>query len=108
MTDRAILFAEWFGVGPAAARVCSTLYEAQGAVVPFPALMAAGRQGRNGLNLSIKRLRAAMDPGSIGNVHGRGFYMTEIGLADCHAALRDAFARACEAAAVRASGRNAA
>lgn len=93
MTDRAAIFQEWFAVGPAASRVLDALYGHGGKPVDHGTLMAAGGQTMNGLNLTIKRLREAMDRGSIENIFRQGFYLTQAGLADCDKALADAAKR---------------
>lgn len=93
MTDRAAIFQEWFAVGPAASRVLAALYDGEGCSRSHCALMVAGGQTMNGLHLTIKRLRDAMDAGSIANIFREGYRLTDAGLADCGRALADAAAR---------------
>lgn len=92
------ILTEWLGVSPAAGRVAARLYEGGGAVVTYADLMAAAGPTRNGLDLSIGKLRRAMEPGAIANEHGEGFRLTLAGMEDCRAAMRDAQVRALEAA----------
>lgn len=93
MSKLDVTLSEWFGVPPAAGRVAARLYSARGVVVYHEALVIAARQTRNGLNLSIKRLRDAMDEGAIVSVYRVGLRMTATGLADCDRAIADAAAR---------------
>ncbi|MDB5448078.1 MAG: hypothetical protein JWQ97_3395 [Phenylobacterium sp.] len=93
MTDRAEVFREWFAVTPSASRILDALYEASGRVVAHQVLRAVSQQTRNGVELSIKFLRAAMDPGAIANEMGEGYRLTLAGLKDCDRALEDAVQR---------------
>lgn len=93
MTDRAAIFQEWFSVPPSAARVVSRLHAARGVVVYHATLRVDARQTQNGLNLSIKKLREAMDEGAIANVWSAGFKLSPAGIADCDRALADAAQR---------------
>lgn len=90
MIDHASAFREWFRVPPAAVRILVALHDAGGETLSFPDLITASGQTANGVNLSIKFLRAAMDPLSIMNVSGVGYRLAEIGARDCEAALADA------------------
>lgn len=90
----AAIFKEWFCVGPAASRVIAALYEGGGEVVPTDDLVAASRQTLHGFRVSLVHLRSAMDAGSIKLRRDRGYWLTEVGLADCRAALADFEARA--------------
>lgn len=92
MTAAAIL-REWFGVSPSASRLVAALFAADGEAVRHEDLLDACGQTRNGMNLSIKFLRAAMASGSITNVFGVGFRLTTAGLADCRRGLEDASQR---------------
>lgn len=87
-------FRDWFGVRPSAARILAVLYAADGKIIRHADLMSAGGQTQAGTRTSVRDLRAAMDPGSIGCAHGTGFWLTQVGLADCAAALADARRRA--------------
>lgn len=90
VTDRAQIFKAWFAVMPAASRLLVALHDAAGEVVPFADLIQASGQTSNGVTLSIKLLRDAMDVGSIRNVNGVGYRLTAVGMADCEAAITDA------------------
>ncbi len=90
MIDRAAIFREWFGLGPAAGRLIAALYEADGAVVRLNDLATARGQTVNGTNLSLKKVRAAMEPDAIRAQRLAGYWMSEEGFADCRRALADA------------------
>lgn len=86
----ALIFREWLGVPPSAGRVLAALYLAEGRVVRHADLGAAARQTGNGLALSIKHLRRAMEREAIVCVWGTGYRLGAPGVADCENALADA------------------
>lgn len=90
MSDLSATFSEWFGVSGTAGRLAATLYAANGQVVRHDDLRLATGQTLKGFNRSLKGLRAAMEPESIINVHGHGYWLSDVGMADCEAALADA------------------
>lgn len=90
MNQRAAIFREWFGLGPAAGRLIAALFEADGAVVRLADLAEACGQTINGTNLTLKKARAAMEPGAIPAQRLIGYWMSETGFEDCRRALADA------------------
>lgn len=88
----AAIFAEWFAVSAAAARVVAALYDAGGRIVTREALQTAA--GHADLPYCLKLLRTAMEPGAIHYEMHRGFRLTLAGQDDCRAALADAGRRA--------------
>lgn len=90
MTPAALMYSAWLGVPPAAGRVMAALCEASGRPVSHDDLQAASGQTRNGLYLSIRRLRLALEPRALVNKYGQGFRLTAAGLAERDAALADA------------------
>lgn len=90
MSPIASIYAAWLGVPPAAGRVMAALCAANGRPVSHDDLQAASGQTRNGLYLSIRRLRLALEPGALVNKYAEGFRLTAVGLAERDAALADA------------------
>jgi len=87
------IFREWFGVGPAAGRIAAALFAAGGETVLRADLVVASGQTSHGLDMSIKKLRQAMEPGAIINARGKGYRLKRVGRADCERALADALER---------------
>lgn len=92
-TDAVATLREWFAVPPSAARLVARLYAAGGKVVEHHDCRRAAGQTTNGINLSVKLLRAAMEPGAIANEHCVGYRLTPTGIADCDRAMADAATR---------------
>lgn len=93
MTDPAVIFAEWLGIRPAAGRILAALHRRPSAVVSMDALRLAAGQTFNGVNFSLRQLRAAMDPGAIECIFREGHALSPVGVAECELALADAAAR---------------
>lgn len=90
----ASILRQWFGVSPSAGRLIAALLKAGGQPVPLWDLCDIAGQTRNGTQLNIKFLRAAMDPDSLVYTPGEGYGLTAAGLADCRRGIADADARA--------------
>lgn len=78
----------WFGVPIASARIANALFAASGWLTRDDLVAASGRT-INGMHLSLKLLRAAMEPDSVEYVTGHGYRLTEAGRADCGAGLAE-------------------
>lgn len=87
---RSEIFREWFGVNPAAGRLVARLQAADGEPVRHADLLEVTGQTKHGMDMSLKRLRAAMAAGSIISLHGFGYQLSDAGKSDCDRALEDA------------------
>lgn len=96
--EHAAIFAEWFGIGPAAGRVCAALYSADTRPLTLGQIRSRIPHARATLSAALVALRLAMDPGDF-ITDGLRYALTETGMDDCNAAIADAGQRARRAAA---------
>ena len=82
-----LTFREWFGLPHGQGRALASLYEAGGSPVSRDALLAAGRLWPSSMNFTLSMIRMALGPGAIENVPNRGWRLTNLGLAECRAAI---------------------
>lgn len=96
-----VAFQGWFATAPkvrrgrafrprsiaAETRVLAALYAAEGGVRPASAIATAADVRAGTVAYLICRLRSAMDAEAIDTVPGVGYRLTEVGLAECRAAL---------------------
>jgi len=81
-------FREWFGLRPAEADLLVSLFEANGALVKSHVLAAMAKVSPPSVPVLLVRLRSALETEAIDCERGRGYRLTEIGLAECRNALR--------------------
>jgi uncharacterized protein YjhX (UPF0386 family) len=93
-------FRDWFGLQAAQASLLADLHEAQGAIVSAP----RAKRVRQALQVQVHLLRRAMDPGAVRTRSGRGYELTEAGLAECRRALDEASAVSASASARQDGG----
>jgi hypothetical protein len=96
--DRAALFAEWYGVGPVAGRVCAALYSADTRPLTVDEIRREILHAPASVRAALVALRQAMDPGAL-VTDGLRYALTDDGMDDCYAAIADARRRARRAAA---------
>jgi hypothetical protein len=88
-TDLQADIAEWFGLQPAEARILAALYVAGGRERSRDALAVASRSSRKALSVRVYHIRRAMEPEAIDGAAGRGYWLTEVGMAECATAIAE-------------------
>jgi len=86
-TDLEADFAEWFGLRPAEARLLATLYLAGGRPCPVDRLADAGKIGPPTVSVRVFHVRSAMEAEAIDSAKGQGYWLTDVGMAECKLAI---------------------
>lgn len=81
------MFKEWFGISRSAAVVLALLYHAGGALLPRDRVVMALRTTPGSLSVFLVILRQALDSEAVDCERKRGYRLTEVGMAECRAAL---------------------
>lgn len=84
---KADVLREWFGVAEKPAAMLAMLLEAEGKAVRTWDVVDAIDVAQSSVRVFAQHLRAAMEPGAIVTVHGHGYRLSPIGLAECHDAI---------------------
>lgn len=85
---RRMAFREWFGLSPLEAEMLSVLYSAGAAVFTPRALLASRLKTTPGtVPVHMTFVREALETEAIDNEPGRGYRLTDAGMAECRAAL---------------------
>lgn len=83
----AMAFRVWFGLTPAQAELLLALYDAQGEPMSPQALGEAAGVSARAVTFHVVDIRRALEPEALDTEPGRGYCLTEEGLAECRAAL---------------------
>ena len=84
---QADIFRDWFGLTEKPAAMLAIMLEAQGAVVRSWDVSDALGIAYASVRVFAQHLRAAMETGAIVTVHGHGYRLSPIGLAECRDAI---------------------
>lgn len=85
---RVAAFEHWFGISPAQASVLWLLFTAEGAFRTALQLAVVEGTTPEAMLMRIARLRQAMDCEAVDSLQASGYRLTDVGLAECHAALQ--------------------
>ncbi len=80
-------FREWFGLTRAAADLLVALYDARGELMTVRELAAAAGVAPGSVTFHLVDVRAALEAEALDTERGKGYRLSEEGLAECRDAL---------------------
>jgi hypothetical protein len=86
-TVLAAAFGHWFGLKRSEVSILVALYQSAGEFIGFKDLATSERISPDAMWVRVSRLRQALECEAVDSVPGRGYCLTEVGVAECQRAL---------------------